>query len=340
MGSYIIRNTDSIYSVYHENNCIYQRKRTDTGWSDPKTLAVNTGKSFSLLRSPEGKPIVIYCDKGGNLMLAGDDNPHKMVLRNTSEIKTMLHIDGIMKDNTIRLFYNKDYINESYLTEQHRREDGSWSNPLVLDSYIQDNNMTKIICLNGNYIIFYSKKVPEQQIGYREIGLNYISEFKLLYSTGYKICDYSLAVTEEEIHIAAVINTCRTSKLVYVKKNSGGISKAMILYEGPVKLCHISIQNNKLIIIFSTSRGNQQVTSFDMGASFKRTEPSAQFAFSKSVFAVYTRQIPDTFVATELMTDPVFPFKVKMCPFIPDNDENEVERLKKEIEHLKKVAKI
>lgn len=340
MDSYIIRNTKGIYSVYYENNCIHQKKRTDTGWSDSKTIAVNTGKNFSLLRSPDGEPIVLYCDNNGNLMLSGDDNPHKMVLRNTSEIKTILHIDGIITENTIKLFYNKDYLNESFLTEQHRREDGSWSNPVVLDSYIQDNNMTKIICLNNNYIIFYSKKVPEQQIGYREIGLNYISEFKLLYSTGYKICDYSLAVTEEEIHIAAIISTCRTSKLVYVKKNSGGISTPRILFEGSVKLCHISIQNNKLIIIFNTSRGNQQVTSFDMGASFKRTEPISQFAFNKSVFADYTRQIPDNFVASELITDPALPFKVKMCPFIKDFEDNEVERLKKEIERLKKVAKI
>lgn len=340
MDSYIVRNSDGIYSVYYENNCIYQKKRTETGWSEPKTIAVNTGKNFSLLRSIEGEPVVIYCDKAGNLMVAGNNNPHKMVLRNTSEIRTMLHIDGIINDNTIRLFYNKDYINESCLTEQHRRGDGSWSNPLILDNYIQDNNLTKLICLNGNYIIFYSKKVPEQQIGYREISLNYISEFKLLYSTGYKISDYSLAVTDDEIHFAAIINTFRTSKLIYAKKNSSGISKARILYEGPVKLCHISIQNNKLIIIFSTSRGNHQVTSFDMGASFKRTEPLSQFPFSKSWFADYTRQIPDNFVASELITDPVFPFKIKMCPFITDDDENEINKLKKEIERLKKVAKI
>ncbi|MDO4300695.1 MAG: hypothetical protein Q4D26_04795 [Clostridia bacterium] len=337
MNSYIIKNHEGIYSVYGENNCIYEREWTDCKWGKAKTIAINTKGSFSLMRNNKGEPLILYRDKDGNLMLANRDKPHKMVLRNNSEPKTILHIDGIIRDNTIRLFYNRDYLNESYLTEQHRRDDGSWSNPITLDSYIPDDKMTRLVSLGSNYILFYSKKVPEQQIGYREISPFGIREFKMLYATGYKIQDYSLAVTEEEIHLTAVISTARTSKLIYLKKDNSGISKAKILFEGGVKGCHISIENSKIIILINTAKGNCRFTSYDMGISFKRMENADQFVFNKSVFADYTRQIADNFVASELLTDCSFPYEVRLCPIIPCNNENEVEKLKKEIERLKKL---
>lgn len=340
MNSYIIRNNSNIYSVYYENNCIHQRLWKGDEWSEAKTIAVNSGKEFSLMRSSSGNPLVVYQDGSGNIMLSGDESPHKIVLRNTSEIKTKLHIDGIINDNTLRLFYNKDYINESYLVEQHRRGDGSWSNPTVLDSYIPSSNMTKLVSMENNYILFYSKKVPEQQIGYREITSYNISEFKILYATGYKISDYSLAVTTDAIHLAAVINTIRSNKLIYVRKDNTGISKSKILYDGIIKGCHISIQNSKIIIVFETSRGNSRIASFDLGQSFKKIESAEQFSFNKSVFADYTKQIADEFVACELLTNPIIPYEVKQCPFIHDNKANEIERLKSEIERLKKVAKV
>lgn len=340
MNSYITRNHDNIYSVYYENNCIHQRLWKGDEWGEPKTIAINSGKEFSLMRSRTGSPLVLYQDNSGNLMLSSNDSPHKMVLRNTSEIKTMLHIDGIVNDNIIRLFYNKDYLKESYLVEQHRREDGSWSNPIVLDSYIPSKNMTKLINVKNNYILFYSKKVPEQQIGYREITSYNISEFKILYATGYKISDYSLAVTSDAIHLTAVINTLRSNKLVYVRKDNTGISKSKILHDGIIKGCHISIQNSKIIIVFETARGNSRIASFDLGQSFKKIEAAEQFSFNKSVFADYTDPVADGFVASELLTNPILPYEVKQCPFIHDNKLNEIEKLKNEIERLKKVAKM
>lgn len=336
MNSYIVRNSDGIYTVYFENNCIYTRKFVAESWSEPKAIASDAYKNFSLIRSCEGEPLILYFDKCKNLFIGSSDKPHKMVLRASSEMQSTLQIDGILNGSSLRLFYSRQTLGEKYITEQHRREDGSWSAPLTLDTYIPENNLTKIINIENNYILFYSKKVPEQQIGYREISSNNISEFKLIYSSGYKINDYSLAVTEDEIHIAAVVSTFRTNKLIYVKKNSSGISKANTLYEGPVKLCHISIQNSKIIIVFSTPKGNSRIISFDMGASFKRAENTEAFVLSKAEFTDYTKQVADNFVASELITDTGIAYKVKMCPFIKDYENNEIERLKKEIERLKK----
>lgn len=340
MSSYIIRNNTGIYSVYYENKCIYGRKLLDGDWSEAKTIAVNTKKEFSIMHSTKNcEPTILYQDMSGNVLLTNNDKQHKIVLRNTSETNTLLHINGIVTESGIRLFYNKTDSKENYITEQHLREDGSWSTPIILDSYIASEYMTKLVPINDNYILFYSKKVPEQQIGYREISNTNISEFKMLYATGYNIIDYSLALTSEEIHLTAVISTSRGNKLIYLKKDSSGISKSKTLFSGQVKNCHISIQNSKIIILFSTHIGNSQIASYDMGLTFRRIETSEQFCFNKSIFADYIKQVADNFVATELLTDYNYPYNIRFCPFIPSPKCNEIEQLKKEIARLKKVAK-
>lgn len=338
MNSCIVRNNEGIYALYRDKSTIRIRKREDERWSESKIIAKNTIGNFSLMGCPEGEPVILYQDSKGNLMVAMYDKPHKMVLRNTSESTFPLHIKSILRENTIQLFYNRDYINESYIAEQHRREDGSWSKAVPLDKYISDGSMTRLVSIGDNYILFYSKTVPEQQIGYREIGRYSIGDFKMLYSTGYKISDYSLAITCDEIHLCAVVSTNRGNRLVYLKKDRNGISKSKTLYEGFVKNCYIVIENSKIIIIFSTISGNNRIISYDMGNTFRRIESIEQFQFNKSAFYDYTKQTADGFAATELITDVNFPYEVRYCPFI-NNSFNEVEKLKKEIERLKKVAK-
>ncbi len=338
MESCIIRNNEAIYAIYKEKSTIRIRKRNEDKWNEAIITAKNTIGGFSVMGSPDGEPAILYQDSKGNLMAARGDRPHRMVLRNTSENASPLHIRGILRENTIQLFYNRDYISESYITEQHRREDGSWSKAIPLDKYISNGNLTKLVCMGDNYILFYSKNVPEQQIGYREIGRYSIGEFKMLYSTGYKILDYSIALTCDEIHFCAVVLTNRGNRLIYIKKDGNGISKAKILYEGFAKGCHISIENSKIVIVFSTISGNNRIMSYDMGNTFRRTESIEQFVFNKTLFYDYIKQSSDNFVASELITDVNFPYEVRYCPFI-NNSFNEVEKLKREIERLKRVAK-
>ncbi len=170
METCIIKNND-IYAVYLWHNSIIQRKFVNDKWSEPISIAQTTEKNFSIIHSKNGDPIILYGDKDDNLMLAEGKKPHRMVLRNNDHNPIPFNMEGMIKDNIIRLFYNKEYIKESYLTEQHRYNDGSWSRPVILDKYTSTTNMTKLIAIDNNYILFYSKKVPEQQIGYREIGI-------------------------------------------------------------------------------------------------------------------------------------------------------------------------
>lgn len=334
MESCIIK-TDEIYSIYTQGYTLRLRKYQDNKWSDAQTIAKDIHKGFSIIHCQKGEPVILYRDNDGNIMLAEGTKPHRMVLRNTGENITPLNIEGIIKDNVIQIFYNREYIKENYLTEQHRYADGSWSRPVILDKYTANPNMTKIVAVEDNYILFYSKKVPEQQIGYREISNYSTSDYKMLYATGYKILDYSLAVTADEIHIAIVIATSRNNKLIYLNKTQSGVSKAKTLYEGLIKGCHIAIENSKITITFASLKNNCRITSYDMGNTFNRVESIENFTFNKTTLADYSRQSADRFSACELITDINYPYNVKYCPYFNNDNESEIERLKKEIDRLK-----
>lgn len=338
METCIIKNKD-IYAIYLSHNAIIQRKFVNEKWSEPMTIAQTTEKSFSIIHSKNGDPIILYGDKDKNLMLAEGKKPHRMVLRNNDHNPIPINMEGMIKDNIIRLFYNKEYIKESYLTEQHRYDDGSWSRPVILDKYTTTANMTKLVAVNNNYILFYSKKVPEQQIGYREIGTYQTGDYKMLYATGYKILDYSIALTEDEIHLCILIATNRLNKLVYIKKDCNGLSKARTIYEGIIKGCHIAIINSKILITFNTIKGNMKIASYDMGITFNRVERIDNFVFNKVAFIDYNRQSPDVFCATELLNDVCCPYNIRFCPFVSNENQEEIERLKKEIERLKHLRK-
>lgn len=318
MQSYIVKNDEGIYALYANGGHIYQRKRIENGWEAAVTIAESVKGDFSVMRSPKGAPVILYRDGRGNVMVGCENKPHKMVLKNSSENSFPLGIYSILRERGIQLIYSKNYIKDGYLTEQHRREDGSWSKAFVFDKYVSENNMTRLVNIEDNYILFYVKNVPEQQLGYREIGRYGIDNFKMLYATGHKILDYSLAVTAEEIHLCLLVSTGRGgfNKLVYVKKDKNGISKSSVIYEGFIKGCHISIENSKIIIIFSAVRGNNRAVSYDMGNTFKRMESIESFNLGKIPFADYTPPNADGFVASELVWDMDTPFDVKYCPFI------------------------
>ena len=83
METCIIKNKD-IYAIYLSHNAIIQRKFVNEKWSEPMTIAQTTEKSFSIIHSKNGDPIILYGDKDKNLMLAEGKKPHRMVLRNNN----------------------------------------------------------------------------------------------------------------------------------------------------------------------------------------------------------------------------------------------------------------
>ena len=124
----------------------------------------------------------------------------------------------------------------------------------------------------NNKVIFYQKRMPEIQFGYREINEN-ISNFKMVYATGYYITDYSYVITEDSIHFVFLLSGIYGSKIVYVRKESNKVSKAKTIVENTLaRDCIIAIIQNKVCIWWRTARKLYSTVSYDMGESLNSRE--------------------------------------------------------------------
>lgn len=334
----IVKKEKEINAIYCEKGSIFIRRLEEGLWCEAEEIACNVRGGFTLMRDAYSEPIVLYQNKKGALVMSGSTMKEVSVLESTGEINRNVNIELIRTGEGLRLIYDRVYMNQSFITEQHRGNNMTWSAPEEIDSY-EDSAMPRLINVENNNLIFYIKKVPEYQLGYREIYGGGISDFKMLYTTGYKIKDYSLAVTCDEIYISVVIVAGRTNRLVYIKKDMRGISRPVVLSDGIINSCQLAVVHSKPTIAFSTPKGNNILSSYDGGGSFKRVGKSELFPFNKIAFIDYTRQSTDSFVATELVNCSYIPYDIKYCPYIAENTdsrENEIERLKKEIERLKK----
>ncbi len=316
MTSCVIRKMNEVYSVYIEKGDIYSRRLYSGEWSEARTIACSVMGGFSVVREPFGAPAVIYRNKRGGLMLAGVGMRERCISDSVGDMYKSVYLEMIKNSEGVRIIYNRGYTDSCFIAEQHRGADITWSYPCIIDSH-EGGSMTRLINLGGNCILFYTKNVPEHQLGYREIGGG-IGSFKMVYATGYRIKDYSVALTQDELNVCAVISTGRINRLIYIRKDAHGISKPIIIGEGIINGCQISLCRSKPTVVFSTPKGNNILTSYDNGYSFKRVSKSEVFPFDKIPLIDYMAQYSDGFSATELVTCSHLPYDIKYCPFIKE----------------------
>ena len=184
----------------------------------------------------------------------------------------------------------------------------------------------------NNKVIFYQKRMPEIQFGYREINEN-ISNFKMVYATGYYITDYSYVITEDSIHFVFLLSGIYGSKIVYVRKESNKVSKAKTIVENTLaRDCIIAIIQNKVCIWWRTARKLYSTVSYDMGESFKQQgvyKGKFETNSVKAVLVEKNQQVPSD-----------KPYIIELLPV--DNivqtqniaEQEEIERLRKKVKDL------
>ncbi len=315
MISCVIRKTDELYFIYREKGDIYSRRMYKGVWGREETVACNVRGGFSVVREPFCAPAVIYVSKGGKVMLSGVNMRERCILENAGEMNGSIYAEMMKMGESIRIIYCKEYNSSRIITEQHRNSDRSWSYPCVVD-ICGGNDIPRLISVEENCVLFCIKKVPENQLGYREIHGGGIGSFKMVYATGYGIKDYSLALTKDELHICAVISAGRLNRLVYIRKDRRGISKPLVICEGIINGCQISLCRSKPTVVFSTPKGNNILSSYDNGYSFKRVPGGKIFCFNKIPLIDYTAQYSDGFSASELVSRSDMPYDIEYCPFI------------------------
>ncbi len=267
MDCYIIRNKQGDHAaIYHRDGNIYYRESTDDAWTYPEIIGAQARPNFTISAGKE--PIVVYQTEKGDIAAGVKGHKPKVLLESNEDRSLNMHY--IPYENGARLIYSSHDAQGYCLTELHK-EGKSWSSPVALDSYIPSTART-VNMGNGNNILFYIKKAPEYQLGYREISPYAIGGFKMLYTSVNEISDFSAAVFDDALHISIVSAGRRNGRVLYIRKDMSGVSRPITLWEGYCEFSVCGIIKNKLHVWWKNPIGVFTAMSYDMGKSFKRPE--------------------------------------------------------------------
>jgi hypothetical protein len=214
------------------------------------------------------------CAVNNSLNIVASTEDDKLIIYDTYANSELFHTTDTCRD--IHIMSCKNKLNLVY----------ALNNELILKSksyggYISGGcTLARLKCgtsfraagYGNRSIIFFVRCMPEQQLGFIELGASYIGSFRLIYSTGYSITDYSLYVEEDILMAAVLVNKGLTSAIVFVRIDNNGTYTRPV-YEGMgITLSHIAYSQGNTAIYWQHSRRLCTLVSPDMGKSFYRME--------------------------------------------------------------------
>lgn len=304
MSDYIIKNSDSIKSYYFKNNKIFLKEYKKGNWSSEIPIADNVRPNFSI--SDGRQNIIFYQQLTGDICTLENNGKSRIILKHTGSNVPDIIINSIIDDN-MRLIYNiVDEKGINRLVYQHRTVDKKWSDHDIIDIF--EPTFAKVAEIEkGRYILIYSRRKPEIQFGYRELNLNSAGSFKMLYATSNVVTDFSYVVTNEILHFIFVQSSGFLNRVIYVKKDSTGLSAPKTIYEGfNIKKCLVGIISDRVYVWWSCGRILYCTNSYDNGQTFMRPTTENNFNgmfIKKSDFRDYSNSNRNDYIFNEIMSE-------------------------------------
>lgn len=326
---YIVRlkNQILICIYYIENKGIIKRQHTSNGWSEEEILVGFNITNFTISIDEESK-IYIFCqNKNGDLMLIYnkmDGWITKLILKNNSQEVYNIKMTGMFNKQQISLMYNikAEKENEHYIVKQNLREGGTWVQGEKIDKAFDFNNrMYSLQMLQKNHgVIFYHRRVIENEVGFREITFNKFGKWNLILKTGQQILDTSFLTTKEEIHCVYIIKNIRSSQLIYKKKTEAEFSNPLILWDAPrLDNCMIFIIKEVIYVTYINTSNVYIITSEDNGKNFTRPQRykkkiTPHLVKAKYISSFYTNE--KNYCIRDLYVDLEKPWDIQIIPDI------------------------
>ena len=173
MSIYILKKSDyEITAIYYSLGNICVKKIEKGMWGKEEIIASGVKPEFSVFEY-NSDYMVIYQHKNGSMYLCGNGKEGIKILESLGDDKNNIVINAEIWNNQMELIYNLPDKNGEYIVRQKKRADSSWSKPEKIDDFVPFNNsFFKVHYADkNNKVIFYQKRMPEIQFGYREIIL-------------------------------------------------------------------------------------------------------------------------------------------------------------------------
>ncbi|MBR1735500.1 MAG: hypothetical protein IJ736_00590 [Firmicutes bacterium] len=303
-GHYIIKKKSGVMSIFFENECIRCKK-----WgNEEREIICGVSPYFTENIDDKGRLMMFCQNMQGDIILCTENNGQwkaVTILENSRSERQKMLFYCIAGAGNMSLIYNVP--TDNIIMRQNLGKNGVWEAPEKLDDiYDGDNEIFKVQIIKGDHLLlFYRKKSPELQAGYKEITKNKSGSFNMIYSTGYNISDSSYITDGENIHFLYIVKSMFFNQVIYRRKDGKGLSASLVLFEGQgVKDCIVQIIVGKLYCCFICSGRILYRVSNDNGNSFEKTaryEKPVSSAVSKAEFICDEKN--DKFICSEVYTN-------------------------------------
>lgn len=275
--SYVIKGKNrALTSFFYNNNSIFYRSYIEGKWENKGSLINEVKNNFSVNISDEGNIYVICQGLNGDVILINNEEKiwkSRVILKNKGDNSANILFYAFIKKSEMELLYSCDYDGKnSKIMRQRVLKDKKSQGAEFIDNALSiPEGCFKVQKFDKGYVILYQKRENENQLCYREIIDNTVSEYMLCHKTAYKIVDTAFVRDKEDIYFLYVIKGMFSFQLVFRKKDKNGLSLPKIVYEGQsINKCSIFCSKGDIYACFSMNKQLFYAKSQNKGEDFSR----------------------------------------------------------------------
>lgn len=241
---YICGENGSLSLYLYINGCIVRRDITDGVRGRAECIAENTGSYFSVTLCG-GESVVVYRQGSDTVMLSHGES--RVIQRTGSEGEIYLSV--LIDEGCMRLVC----INGATLVTH---TSGSGGGAVELDEVYGTVPYKLIPVVKGGYALLYVRRIPELQLGYRELTAGAVGNFKEVYTTGFDIGEYTVCAANGCIYIAFVAASRFAVRVMLAKRTKSGFTRAKTVWEGSRCQCLCAAADGSDVFIWWESGAN------------------------------------------------------------------------------------
>ena len=273
-----LKTKNGFHLFYYEHGRILCRHYAEEMWSKPEKITESASPFFSLCQYHE-KAHLLYSNTDGQLFMASSNDlnqwEHSPI---TADIKSGGNTKFFLlpTEDAFHLIYHQptESTGVDALVYTVFRN-GKWEKPYQIDRFLPMQKTPFLARrLQKNHIILYYR-TGRNVLSAREMLLEPYTMGSLtpLIQTPSPISDLSIVNDDEKIHLLYIVRGMFRTQVVYQYKHTSAISTPRIIWEdNGCDSCMVSLENNKVNLLWTVSGQPMRCISENGGSSFGTSE--------------------------------------------------------------------
>ena len=320
--NYIVAAKDGLYCFYYRDGGVWFCEFKDGAWSKSLEVVSKARMDFSVNLVDDSGPLLIWQDDDGNLKKGRYCNDSVAAETLVSGKGQLGQYRAMPAEGGMNLVYSMPVSGDVHmLMSQFVSANGAWGAIRRVDNIAaMAGGPFRLVPIAGkHFLAFYHNSGFESRLGYKEIYGDEVGKYNLIHSSIHNFGDCSFLATKHDLHIACIVRGVFGSRLIYKKKESGGLSPGVVVAEGQGLHSVVSymvderphllfMRNNELYCVGAEDDGYRWGF-LPLEGREKARRDSAHF--SKAVYLSHNMN-KKGFLANELLVDKEKPWEVQV----------------------------